>query len=260
VSGADDQPRSEGDGPATRHFAIKLEYDGSAFLGWQRQGEERTVQAELEAAIARLVGAEVAVHGSGRTDAGVHALGQVASFRAATRLGPKDFERALNGILPDDVAVLEAWETVPTFHARFSTKSKIYRYRILNRRAPSAIDRAYCHRVPGPLDLARMETAARDLVGTLDFRAFCSEAAARKSTVRTVFRLDLARSADYIIVTIEADGFLYNMVRSIVGTLLLVGSGKMSLEAFRDVIRSRDRRRAGPTAPAKGLFLVEVRY
>jgi tRNA pseudouridine38-40 synthase len=243
-----------------RHFAVKLEYEGSRFLGWQRQGPGRTVQGEIEGALARILGARVPVHASGRTDSGVHALGQVASFRAATRLSTREIARGLNGLLPEDVAVLECRETDAAFHARFSAVSKTYRYRILNRSGRTAVDRAFCWRVPVPLDLERMREAAKDLVGRLDFRAFCAEAAARKSTVRTVLRLDIEKSGDYILVTIEADGFLYNMVRAIVGTLVLVGSGKMSLETFRDVLRSRDRRRAGPTAPARGLFLAEVRY
>jgi tRNA pseudouridine38-40 synthase len=243
-----------------RHFALRLEYDGTHFVGWQMQGKGRTVQGEIESVLREIVGRRVVVHGSGRTDSGVHALGQVASFRLATRLSARDFERALNGLLPDDVSVLDAWETDSSFHARFSAKVKVYRYRILNRWRRSAFDRAYSYRVRTPLDLAKMREAARELVGTHDFRAFCSEPLSRKSTMRTVFRLDLTRTGDYIIVTIEADGFLYNMVRSIVGTLLFVGSGTMSLEAFRDVIRARDRRLAGPTAPAHGLFLVEVRY
>lgn len=248
------------DAAPLRHFALKLEYDGTHFFGWQFQGAGRTVQAEIEAVLKSVVGHRVVVHGSGRTDSGVHALAQIASFRVRTRLTARNFLRALNGMLPDDVAVLDVWETDPSFHARFSAKSKTYRYRVLNRRPRSALDRAYSWRVKIPVELEPMRAAALELVGTHDFRAFCSEPATRFTTTRTVYRLELERTGDYIIFTIEADGFLYNMVRTIVGTLLLVGTGKMSLESFRDVIRSRDRRLAGPTAPAHGLFLVEVRY
>lgn len=248
------------DAAPLRHFALKLEYEGTHFVGWQMQGAGRTVQAEIEAVLRRVVGERVVVHGSGRTDSGVHALAQIASFRLRTRLSARDFMKALNGLLPDDVAVLDVWETEPSFHARFSAKSKTYRYRVLNRKLRSALDRGFSWRYPIPVDLGAMRSAASILVGTHDFRAFCSEPVTRLTTMRTVFRLELERDGDYIIFTIEAGGFLYNMVRTIVGTLLLVGSGKMSLETFRDVIRSRDRRRAGPTAPAHGLCLVEVRY
>ncbi len=243
-----------------RTIALRLEYDGTRFAGWQRQDGQRTVQGEIEAAIERIVGERATVHGSGRTDAGVHALGQVASFRARTRIGAAEIGRALSAMLPEDIAVLGAWEADADFHARFGAASKVYRYRVLNRRERSAIDRAFSHRVAAPLDLDAMRAAAAVLLGRHDFRAFCTEATSRNDTVRTVSRLDLERRGDYIVVEIEADGFLYNMVRSIVGTLLLVGTAKMSVDAFRNVFLSRDRRRAGPTAPARGLFLVEVRY
>jgi tRNA pseudouridine38-40 synthase len=242
-------------------FRLLIEYDGTEFHGWQRQREDRTVQAELEAALSTMTREKIVVHGSGRTDAGVHALGQVASFVCETRLCPLDFLSGLNGLLPEDIAVLDCREEAEDFHARYRAKSKVYRYCILNRPVPAAINRRFCWHIRKPLDVEAMARGAARLCGTHDFSSFEATGSPRSHSRRTVITAGWEKEApDRLRFDIEADGFLRCMVRNIVGTLVEVGSGKRLVEEVETILAARDRTLAGPTAPAQGLFLVEVRY
>ena len=244
------------------NFKLIIEYDGTGYSGWQRQSSTPTVQAEIEKALATLTRSAVTVHGAGRTDAGVHALGQVAHFRCDTRLSPHQLLKGLNGLLPPDIAILECLRVPEDFHARFSAKSKTYRYRVLNRAVRSAVDRHACWFIHTPLDLPGMQAAAGGVIGRRDFKAFESTGSPRAHTVRHVTAAGWVQdpNSGLLIFQIEADGFLRCMVRNIVGTLVAVGQGKMEPARIAAILDSRDRRQAGPTAPARGLFLVEVRY
>ncbi len=237
-----------------------LEYDGCSFHGWEKQKGLRTIQGTIESAIGELRGEPVKVSASGRTDAGVHALGQVAAFRLATRLSPDELKRALNAYLPPDMAIRSLRKVPASFHPRYSARKKHYRYRLLLGEERAPLRRRFVHRVKGNLELEQMRKAADYLTGEHDFAAFCTEAFRANSTVRRLYRLEVRKKADEVWIDLVADGFLYNMARAIVGTLLEVGRGKLSPTAVRMILASRDRRQAGPTAPAKGLCLVRVSY
>lgn len=239
-------------------YRIVVGYDGTDFRGWQRQPDARTVQGELEAAVGRITGKKVVVHGAGRTDAGVHALAQVASFRGAFKLSDEVLLRALNAVLTEDVRVFALEEAPPGFHARRSARSKVYRYRIATARQPNPLDRRYVLHWPYPLKVGAMRRAARLFVRTADFSAFSSNR--DRTPIRTVTRSELRRSGDEIVFTIEARGFLRYMVRTIVGTLLEVGRGRLRPEEVEDIFRRGDRSLAGATAAARGLTLVRVDY
>jgi len=242
-------------------FTITVEYDGTDFHGWQRQKKDPTVQAEIESALQTIVGRPITVAGSGRTDAGVHALGQVASFTCETQLSENALINGLNALLPDAIVIKNCRQADDTFHARFSAKGKTYRYRILNRRLPSAIERRYAWHISRPLDHNAMRAAIRHIVGTHDFSSFEGSGSPRPHSRRTVMRAELIEEKDRLLVLeIEADGFLRHMVRNIVGTLVAVGLGKVEVEEFQQILLSRDRGRAGVTAPPQGLFLVSVSY
>jgi len=244
-----------------KNFKLVLEYDGSAFHGWQRQKNERTVQGEIEKALQTMTGQKINLCGSGRTDAGVHALGQAASFRCDTRLSADVFLKGINSLVPRDL-VVKSCEPVPErFHARFDAGSKTYRYRILNRATPSALFARYCWFISKKLDMDAMRGAVGFIVGEHDFKAFEGSGSPRSSTVRRVMRAELfERDLGMIEFEVEADGFLRFMVRNIVGTLVDVGLSKISPADFEAILFSRDRSRAGITAPPQGLFLVEVKY
>jgi len=248
-------------------FRFVLEYDGTDFAGWQRQREgERTVQGVLEDALARVVGVRAAVIGAGRTDAGVHAEGQVASAELETVLAPETLARALNARLPCDVAVLEATLAPPGFHARYDARAKVYRYSIWNSRQPSPLRQRRFLTVRAPLDVEAMREAAQHLAGCHDFACFETRpepAAGRagRSTVRRLDRVELSGSAGgEIQLELEGSGFLRHMVRAIAGTLLEVGRARRAPESLPGLLAGRDRREAGPTAPARGLTLVRLRY
>ncbi|HOW85076.1 MAG TPA: tRNA pseudouridine(38-40) synthase TruA [Candidatus Aminicenantes bacterium] len=241
-----------------KNYRIRLGYDGTDFKGWQRQPGARTVQGVLEEALFKVTRKKTAVHGAGRTDAGVHALGQVASFRGAFKLSDPVLLRALNAVLPEDVRVFSLGEAPPEFHARRSARSKLYRYRIARAAQPSPLDRRYVLHWPYPLRIGRMRRAARLFARTADFTAFSSNR--DRSPVRTVTRSELRVSGDEILYTIEASGFLRYMVRTIVGTLLEVGRGRLEPEGIEEIFRCKDRSLAGATAAAKGLTLVRVDY
>lgn len=245
-------------------YRLTLAYDGTAYAGWQVQPRARTIQGTLEEALARIVGASVRVTGSGRTDAGVHALGQVASFECDTRLSPQDLCRALNACTPADVCIRSLELVPPGFHALRDAVAKRYRYVLQTGPQRDVFCRHLVWHLPGDLEVEGMRAAARWLVGCHDFRSFEASGAPRRTSVRTVHRLTLERYRCHgvasLAIEVEADGFLYNMVRNIVGSLVLVGQGVRPPAWLRDVLAGRDRRLAGPTAPAQGLMLLHVAY
>lgn len=237
-----------------------VEYDGTAYAGWQRQANAMTVQEKLERAILKLTGEELCVSGASRTDAGVHALGQSAHFDTESRIPADKFSFALNTMLPPDIRVTRSEEVPLEFHARFSTKGKRYRYLFHAAPHAGALTRNTHAHVIYPLDVDRMQAEAQDLVGTHDFAAFAASGSVVKDTVRTIYRAEVAASGSEIRLIVEGSGFLYNMVRIIAGTLIGVGSGKLEPGAFRRAIASGDRLDLGITAPAHGLTLMEVFY
>lgn len=248
-------------------FKLTIEYDGTRFNGWQIQGQNcRTVQAEIERALEKITHKRVRVFASGRTDSGVHAKGQVAHFHAAVRLDLPELLRALNGNLPEDVSIISIKDARKNFHAQFDAKRKTYRYTLLNRIAPPCLERQLCLHIPYKLNLQKMREAALILQGRHDFRAFMASDPAKgksiieKDTVRRISHLDIKKKGDFILIDVESNGFLYKMVRNIVGTLLFVGSGKLAPEHVRGILKSKDRNLAGDTAPARGLCLMEVVY
>ncbi|RKY23610.1 MAG: tRNA pseudouridine(38-40) synthase TruA [Planctomycetota bacterium] len=254
-----------------RTIRLTIEYDGTGYSGWQRQRGAVTVQGKIEEVLEQLFQQEITLEGSGRTDAGVHALAQVASFRVDTgqnrgilkqggRLERKRVGLALNSLLPNDIVVTDVREMQPDFHARHSARGKRYAYYVLNRAIGSALSLHRCYFFPQPLNVAAMRRAARELTGRRSFRAFASESFKKKSYVRNLSRLSISRRGDLVRFTLEADGFLYNMVRNIVGTLLEVGRGKMTPDDVRRIVKSGKRRLAGPKAPPHGLYLERVFY
>lgn len=243
------------------NYKLIIQYDGTRYDGWQRLGDsDETIQGKLENVLSRMAGAAVEVHGAGRTDAGVHALGQVASVKLPGSFSPEEVMTYLNRYLPEDIAVTDVQRADERFHARLNAVGKVYRYEIRMGGVPDVFRRRYQYRVEQPLDLAAMERAAAALTGTRDFRAFCSNKRYKRSTVRTLSAIELdARGAD-LTITFRGNGFLYNMVRILTGTLLEVGLGERSAEDMADILASQDRTRAGKTAPAQGLTLVQVEY
>ena len=243
-----------------RNVKLTIEYDGTSYQGWQVQGESPTVQKALEEAIRRVVQHPVRVIGSGRTDTGVHALGQAASFFTSSQIPEKDLAHAINACLPRDIAVLSAQDAPPDFHARYSATGKTYRYTILNRDIRSPLLRNYAWHLRSALEVDKMIAASKHLIGEHDFQAFRSKASDEMSSVRTITRLDVARRDSLIEIHVSANGFLYNMVRAIAGTLVQAGTGRIQPEDVKRILDSRNRSLAGPTAPARGLCLLAVEY
>ena len=244
-----------------KNFKITIEYDGTRYHGWQRQKTDRTIQEEIEKAVLTITGQQVSLTGSGRTDAGVHAYGQVANFKCETSLGPQDLFRGLNSLTDADIVIRGCEEADASFHARYDVKSKSYVYKILNRPDPAAIGRQYAWHIRKKLNLEAMRTSSAHLIGSRDFKAFEGAGSPRAHTTRTVFKASLVEDPDgYLAFEIEADGFLRFMVRNIVGTLVDVGLGKISPADFEGILESKDRDQAGATAPAHGLFLKNVNY
>ena len=243
------------------NFKLTIEYDGSGYHGWQRQKNGRTIQGEIEKALMTMTGKKVSLTGSGRTDAGVHALGQMANFLCETKILPEDFQKGLNSLLPDDI-VIKACEPVhESFHARYDASSKTYCYRILNRPIPVAIRRQYTWFIRKELDLDAMRVAVSHVVGTHDFSAFEGSGSPKPHSTRSVMTARLIeKNHGYIHFEIQADGFLRFMVRNIVGTLVDVGLHKITPDEFKKIRMSKDRNLAGVTAPPHGLTLIEVLY
>lgn len=237
-----------------------VEYDGSRYAGWQRQPDQPTVQEAIETAIHQLTQQTVSVIGAGRTDSGVHALGQVVSFRIDRDWTPYEWTRGFNARLPQDIAVRSAAIMPDDFHARYSASGKLYEYRILNRSERPAIDRAYLWHVHKPLDQEAMNRAAALLIGSRDFTSFEGTLTDNEDPICHLQQLSLTRQGDLLSIQVYADRFLKHMVRAIVGTLVEVGHGKRKPESLTDILAAKDRRIAGRTAPPQGLFLVRVDY
>lgn len=243
------------------NFRMTLSYDGTRYNGWQRQGNTPdTIQGRLEAVLSDLLAQPVEVAGSGRTDAGVHARMQTASFRAKTDLPASELLRQLRARLPGDIGVLTLEETAPRFHARLSCRGKTYVYRVWNSETPNVFERRYVYALPQPLDTAAMQRAAALLCGRHDYTSFCTNRRMKKSAVRTVDAITVERLGDEVRLTFSGEGFLYHMVRILTGTLLEVGLGQRDADTMPAILAARDRSAAGPTAPARGLILWETRY
>ncbi len=241
-------------------FKLILEYDGTSYAGWQRQPDQPTVQAALEDALQKVTQTHIAVIGAGRTDAGVHALGQVVSFRSDKPLSPHDWRRALNAHLPANISVQAAETVSDDFHARYSAKTKQYEYRILNQLERPALDRNRVWHIYGPLHLAAMRQAALCLIGTHDCASFQGHPTDTKETICDIQRLDFVQEGALVRIQFLGDRFLKQMVRAIVGTLVEVGQGKRPPQAMKEILDAKDRRSAGYTAPPQGLYLVRVDY
>jgi tRNA pseudouridine38-40 synthase len=244
-----------------RNLRLTLAYDGTNFNGWQTQPGFRTVQETLETALAKLTGEErIRCNASGRTDAGVHAIGQVANFYSVTQLPPEVLVRATNAHLPEDMAVTAAADMPQAFDANRDARRKLYRYVIHDGAVPSPFLRRYVCQSRHPLDATAMRRAAEPLKGRHDFHSFETDWPNRMSSVRTITHLAVNRVGDWIWIDVEADGFLYNMVRAIAGTLMNVGRGYWPETQVAEILSAADRAQAGPTAPAQGLFLMRVSY
>lgn len=243
-----------------RNIKITIEYDGTGYHGWQRQPNGITIQEVLENKLALITNGKVRLIGSGRTDAGVHAVGQVANFKTETKIECRNLLRGINSLLPTDIAVSDVMDVDDEFHARYSAKSKVYDYKIYNAGVRSALFRNYSWHVFGELDVESMRKGSSCLVGAQDFSSFCAAGSDSKNHSRTVIDCGIVEDNNMIVFKIEADGFLRYMVRNIMGTLVDVGRGRKTPEEFVEIMKSRDRTRAGITAPPQGLFLKEVKY
>jgi len=245
---------------AVRNIKLTIEYDGSNYHGWQIQPERRTIQGELIKAISELIGWKVWVRGASRTDAGVSAIGQVALIQIDSPIPTKNLAKAINDRLPSDIAVREAVEIPLGFDIIGVVKNKLYRYTIYTGKTPPVLQIRHCWHVPAKLNTAAMAEAAKTLVGTMDFKSFATAGDKRENKVRTIFRCDVTVENDWVYVDVEGDSFLYNMVRNIVGTLVEIGIGRWKPEKMSEVLQAKDRRAAGPIAPAAGLCLMKIEY
>ena len=243
-----------------RNIKITVEYDGTNYGGWQRQTNSPSIQEELEEGLYKLTGKTIIVQGAGRTDSGVHARGQVANFFTQSSIPPHRFSLALNAVLPRDIRVVESKEVSPDFHSRYCAKARHYRYSMFVGPSGLAIGRHYYYHIPVQLDIESMEKAVEFFKGTHDFKAFQAAGSIAKTTVRTIYHIKLAWQEPYRYLDIIGNGFLYNMVRIIAGTLIYVGKGKIPYQSVEDIIKTGDRTLAGPTAPAHGLCLEKVYY
>jgi tRNA pseudouridine38-40 synthase len=244
------------------NLKLEIEYDGTNYCGWQAQRSRRfkSIQEVIEKALQKILREKVKLIASGRTDAGVHALGQVANFKTSSGITHEKLLRALNALLPDDISILSVKEGAPDFHSRFQCKSKVYRYTLLNRKAPSALERNTLFFYPYPLNVELIQREAKALLGKHNFKSFQASGSKERDPVRTIKKLRILRERERIIFEIEADGFLYNMVRNIVGTLIEIGRGRFPAGSLKRILLAQDRRLAGPTAAAKGLSLLKVKY
>ena len=243
-----------------RNIKLTIEYDGTNYLGWQRQKVGNTIQGTLEEAIEVLTNETVETIGSSRTDAGVHAKGFVANFKTSSKIPADKYREAINHKLPDDIVILKSEEVDEEFHARYNAMGKTYSYTILNREVSSAINRNYVYHVKRRLDIEAMREACKYFIGTHDFASFKSSGSSVKTTVRTISELYLEEQEDIIKIYVTGDGFLYNMVRIIVGTLIMVGFNKIRPNEIENIIKEKDREKAGICVPAKGLVLERVYY
>lgn len=243
-----------------KRVKLVVAYDGTNYHGWQVQDNGITIEEVLNRTISELVQEDIKVIGASRTDAGVHACGNVAVFDTESRIPGDKFSFALNQRLPDDIRIQESCEVDADFHPRYADTVKTYEYNILNRRFELPLKRLYAAFCYYPMDIERMNQAAAYLVGEHDFKSFCSAGAQVQTTVRTIYAVNVTKEDDMVHIRITGNGFLYNMVRIIAGTLMQVGTGLMEPEQVKEILEARDRSKAGPTAVAKGLTLVEIRY
>lgn len=248
-------------GENMKNYKMILAYDGGRYNGWQKQGNtDNTIQEKLEKLLSKMGGEPIEVAGSGRTDAGTHAKGQVANFHMAWSGTEDELMEEINSHLPEDIAVLSLEEVGMRFHSRLSAKAKIYEYTIWNSPIPPVFDRKYVFWVPETLNLEAMQNAAKEFVGEFDFKSFCANKRMKKSTVRTIYNIDIRRDGHKIILSFHGNGFLYQMVRILTGTLIEVGEGKKTVADMSEILSAQNREVAGFTAPAKGLCLEEVFY
>ena len=245
---------------AVRNIKLTISYDGVNYNGWQNQPGKRTIEGELQRAVSELTGVLTKVNGASRTDAGVSALGQAANFTIDSPIPTENFVKAINHRLPRDIVVTEAVEVDRDFDASGSAKSKLYRYTIFTGKNRNVLKTRNCWHRPGKLDVAAMNAAAQMLIGTFDFKSFAAAADKRESSVRTVTLCRVTQEEKWIYIDIEADRFLYNMVRNIVGTLVEVGRGRWKPEKIKEILEAKDRTAAGPTAPPEGLCLMWIKY
>lgn len=243
-----------------RNIKLTIEYDGKCYNGWQKQPNKLNIQGEIERAIYNITKEEVDLIGSGRTDAGVHALGQVANFKTNSQISIEKIPLAINSQLKNSIVIKEAEEVDERFHSRYNAKHKTYRYIINNSKCGTAIYRNLEYSYPFKLDAEKMKQASKYFEGEHDFKAFKSSGTSSKNSVRTIYKAIVKQEGEKIIIELTGNGFLYNMVRIISGTLLDVGLGKIQPEEIPEIIESKDRQRAGKTLPAHGLYLVEVKY
>jgi len=242
----------------TRNIKLKIEYDGTDFSGWQKQPKLRTVQGEIEDKLKRILQEKITLTGSGRTDVGVHALKQVANFKTKSKLNLISMYRGLNSLLPEDILIRDVEEVSLDFNSRFSAKSRVYRYKICLEN--DVFSRRYAWEVSYCLDLSKIKKATKTILGRQDFTSFCVSKSAKPDNHCFVFRAFWKKDGNSLEFEIEADRFLHTMVRSLVGTLVDVGRGYFSLKDFTDILKAKDHKKAGLTAPAKGLYLVKVNY
>lgn len=243
-----------------KRISLTVAYDGTQYCGWQIQNNGKTIQGELNRCLEELLGCPVETMGASRTDAGVHALGNVAVFDTDSRIPGEKFSFALNQRLPEDIRIQASQEVDPDFHPRYCKSEKTYRYRILNRRVPLPTERLYSYFYHYPLDVEKMQAAAAYLIGEHDFASFCGAGAQVKSTVRLVTDFTAGREGEMVYLQVTGRGFLYNMVRIFAGTLIQIGNGAYPPERIQEILGARDRGAAGPTAPACGLTLQGIRF
>lgn len=243
-----------------KNIKLTIEYDGTNYSGWQNQENAITVQEKIEEAIYKITGEEVRLIGSGRTDSGVHARGQVANFFTTSTIPGDKFKFVLNNVLPEDIAIIQSAEVDLEFHSRFDAIGKKYKYIIYNGLMPRPLYRNYSYHYKYKLDLEKMKEASKHLLGTHDFKSFMGSGAVVNSTIRTINEIKIEKREEFIEITVEGDSFLRYMVRIIVGTLIKVGNSQFQINDIQEIINAKDRNRAGQTAPPQGLYLEEVYY
>jgi tRNA pseudouridine38-40 synthase len=250
-----------GEREGEKNIKLVIAYDGTGYFGWQRQLDQPTIQGAIEEKIGLMVGRSVTLIGSGRTDAGVHALNQVANFRVSTTLTPPVFFKGLNSLLPESIVIKQVEYAAPGFHARYDAKSKVYEYRIYNENFRSPFLRHYAWHIARPLDIEPMKDCLEIIMGTHDFSAFCSAGDGQINAVRTMIGATLnIQEGNFLVLEFEANGFLRHMVRTIVGTIAKAGLGEISVQEFQEILESKDRQQAEAKAPPGGLYLKKVRY
>ncbi len=242
------------------NILLTISYDGTNYFGWQRQKNQITVQEEIETALSKLMKKDIEVRGASRTDTGVHAYSQAAFFKTETTIPVEKLPYAINSFLPDDIVVINARLVSDEFHPQYSVIKKTYQYKILNSEFRDPKLRNYAEFERKPLDISKMQEACKYFIGTFDFNAFCASGSTAKTTVRTIFDLSVSKNGDIIDIEVTGNGFLYNMVRIIAGTLIYVGSGKIKPQDIKNIIESKDRTLAGKTASACGLTLMKIYY